>query len=72
LGIGKSRPTNFADKSKTLTLRWLRDLRNADPSGHQGVVGADSDAVRRKIEAKGAAPNIPPKSNRVWKNYFLP
>ena len=37
-----------------------------------GDKGYDSDAVRRKIEAKGAAPNIPPKANRVWKNCFSP
>jgi hypothetical protein len=34
--------------------------------------GYDTNAVRRKIEAAGAAPNIPPKSNRVWKNCFSP
>ncbi len=34
--------------------------------------GYDSDAVRRKIESKGAAPNIPPKTNRRWKNCFSP
>ena len=32
----------------------------------------DSDVVRRKIESKGAAPNIPPKANRRWKNCFSP
>jgi len=37
-----------------------------------GDKGYDTDAVRRKIESKGAAPNIPPKSNRVWKNCFSP
>ncbi len=35
-----------------------------------GDKGYDSDAVRRKIEARGAAPNIPPKINRRWKNCF--
>ena len=34
--------------------------------------GYDSDAVRQKIESKGAAPNIPPKVNRRWKNCFSP
>jgi transposase len=29
-------------------------------------------AVRRKIEGKGVAPNIPPKSNRRWKCCFSP
>ena len=37
-----------------------------------GDKGYDSNAVRRKIEAKGTAPNIPPKANRVWKNCFSP
>jgi transposase len=37
-----------------------------------GDKGYDSDAVRRKIGAMGAAPNIPPKANRRWKNCFSP
>jgi transposase len=37
-----------------------------------GDKGYDTDAVRRKIEDKGAAPNIPPKRNRRWKNCFSP
>jgi len=37
-----------------------------------GDKGYDSDAVRRKIERMGAAPNIPPKVNRRWKNCFSP
>jgi transposase len=37
-----------------------------------GDKGYDSDAVRCKIESKGAAPNIPPKVNRRWKNCFSP
>jgi transposase len=32
-----------------------------------GDRGYDTNAVRRKIGAKGAAPNIPPKVDRVWK-----
>jgi transposase len=32
----------------------------------------DTNAVREKIEAKDAAPNIPPKVTRVWKNCFSP
>lgn len=32
--------------------------------------GYDSDAIRRQIEATGAAPNIPPKINRRWKPCF--
>ena len=34
--------------------------------------GYDSNAVRRRIEDKGAAPNIPPKANRRWKCCFSP
>jgi transposase len=34
--------------------------------------GYDSDAIRRKVEDKGAMPNIPPKANRRWKNCFSP
>lgn len=34
--------------------------------------GYDSDALRRQIEASGAAPNIPPKANRRWKPCFSP
>jgi transposase len=34
--------------------------------------GYDTNAVRAKIESKGAAPNIPPKVNRRWKNCFSP
>jgi transposase len=37
-----------------------------------GDKGYDSDAIRRKIEGKGAAPNIPPKANRRWKSCFSP
>jgi transposase len=31
-----------------------------------------ADWLRRRIERAGAAPNIPFKSNRVWKNCFSP
>ncbi len=34
--------------------------------------GYDSDAIRRQIEASGAAPNIPPKINRRWETVLLP
>lgn len=34
--------------------------------------GYDSDAIRRQVEDKGAMPNIPPKTNRRWKNCFSP
>nr|WP_085948959.1 IS5 family transposase [Komagataeibacter rhaeticus] len=37
-----------------------------------GDKGYDTNAVRRQIEDKGAAPNIPPKANRIWKNCFSP
>ena len=37
-----------------------------------GEVDCDSNAIRRKIEGKGAASGIPPKTNRRWKNCFSP
>jgi IS5 family transposase len=37
-----------------------------------GDKGYDTDAVCEKIEARGTAPNIPPKCNRRWKPCFLP
>ena len=37
-----------------------------------GDKGYDSNAVRQKVEDLGVAPNIPPKSNRIWKNCFSP
>ena len=37
-----------------------------------GDKGYDSDAIRRQVEERGAMPNIPPKSNRIWKNCFSP
>ena len=49
----------------------LLDLLPATVLVH-GDKGYDSDAVRRKIEAAGAAPNIPPKTNRRWKCCFSP
>ena len=37
-----------------------------------GDKGYDTDALRRRIEANGTLPNIPPKANRTWKNCFSP
>ncbi len=37
-----------------------------------GDMGIDTDALRRRIEARGTVPNIPPKVNRVWKPCFSP
>lgn len=37
-----------------------------------GDRGFDTDAVRHGIEARGAVPNIPPRSNRRWKPCFSP
>ena len=37
-----------------------------------GDKGYDSDAIRRKVEDRGVAPNIPPKVNRRWKPCFSP
>ena len=38
----------------------------------QGDKGYDSNKVRLQIEIAGAAPNIPPKSNRRYKPGFSP
>ena len=58
-------PAAYGPK-KTLYNRFVRwGLLHADK-------GYDSDAIRRQIEAKGTAPNIPPKANRVWKPCFSP
>ena len=37
-----------------------------------GDKGYDGDAIRRQVEGMGAMPNIPPRSNRLWKNCFSP
>ena len=41
-----------------------------------GLLQADksyySDRLRRQIVARGVAPNIPPKRNRLWKPCFSP
>ena len=37
-----------------------------------GDKGYDSDTICRQVEARGTAPNIPPKANRVWKPCFSP
>jgi transposase len=37
-----------------------------------GDKGYDANAIRRQVEDRGAAPNIPPKANRKWKNCFSP
>ena len=34
--------------------------------------GYDSDAIRRRVEARDILPNIPPKANRRWRNCFSP
>ena len=34
--------------------------------------GHDSDRIRRRIQAAGALPNIPPRRTRRWKNCFSP
>ncbi len=54
----------------TAADRLLDQLTAADLV--HGDKGYDTNAVRRKIEAMGAAPNIPPKVNRRWKSCFSP
>jgi transposase len=34
--------------------------------------GYDTDRIRRLIEARGSAPNMPPEANRRWKSCFSP
>jgi len=41
------------------------DVVNADN-------GYDANALRQKIRERGAMANIPPKTNRKWKNCFSP
>lgn len=50
----------------------LLDLLPPEVNIVQGDKGYDSNAVRSGIEAAGAAPNIPPKSNRRYKPGFPP
>ena len=54
--------------------KQFTDLMETGPEiKHRAIVadkGYDSNALRRKIEAMGAAPNIPPKINRIWKPCF--
>jgi transposase len=37
-----------------------------------GDKGTDSNAMRGQVEGNGAMPNIPPKTNRRWRNCFSP
>ena len=39
------------------------------PARRQGLC---TDHIRRRVEANGTLPNIPPKTNRIWKNCFSP
>lgn len=48
----------------------LLELTPPETGVLHGDKGYDSDKVRRSIEAKGAAPNIPPKINRKEKPGF--
>ncbi len=50
-----------------MVLRTVRVLEVAS-----AFFGREVIEKRAKIEAKGAAPNIPPKANRRWKNCFSP
>ncbi|MFT8643672.1 MULTISPECIES: IS5 family transposase [Gluconacetobacter] len=59
---------NVADCTAAIPL--LAQVSNARLI--QGDKGYETHVVRRQIEDKGAAPNIPPKANRVWKNCFSP
>jgi hypothetical protein len=69
------------DRSPTLLRsppphRPVRSDPRARPGTESRILhadkGCDSDAIRRQIEATGAAPNIRPKANRRWKACFSP
>jgi transposase len=47
-------------------------IRSSQQTFCTATKGMIATPVRRKIESKGAAPNIPPKVNRRWKNCFSP
>ena len=72
---GAGRPLAFV-----LTGGQAADCRAAEALLQQvpaGVVvhadrGYDTDRVRRLIEERGSAPNIPPRCHRRWKNCFSP
>jgi transposase len=43
----------------------LMGQRDSDPGASLADKGYDSDAIRRDLRDRGAAPEIPPKSNRT-------
>ena len=51
--------------------RWVIE-RSFDWIARCRRLAHDHDAIRRQIEATGAAPNIPPKVNRLWTPCFSP
>ena len=75
LADGFGRPLTFL-----LTGGQAADCQAAEPLLDRvptGIVvhadrGYDTDRVRRLIEGRGSAPNIPPRSHRRWKNCFSP
>jgi transposase len=72
---GLGRPLVFHLTGGQAADCWAaEDLLNALPNCR--VVHADkaydTNAIRRAVEARGALPNIPPKSNRRWKSCFSP
>ena len=75
LSDGEGRPFAFL-----LTGGQAADCRAAEPLLKllpPGVMvhadrAYDSNAIRRRIEAIGGMPNIPPKANRRWRNCFSP
>ncbi|MCC7425669.1 MAG: IS5 family transposase [Alphaproteobacteria bacterium] len=58
----------------TADLRGGEALIDAVPEGALVIADRafDADRFRRSIEARGAVPNIPPKTNRRWKSCFSP
>ena len=72
---GLGRPVAFhLTGGQAADCRAAKELLNALPNCR--VVHADkaydTNAIRRAVEARGALPNIPPKSNRRWKSCLSP
>lgn len=75
LSDGEGRPFAFLlTGGQTADCRAAEALLNLIPPNVivHADRGYDSNAIRRRIEATGGMPNIPPKANRLWKNCFSP
>jgi hypothetical protein len=52
--------------------RSRRSIPAAPAKPSAGRAGSGSNVMRHRIAELGCVPNIPPKSNRKWKNSFSP